>query len=125
MSAGTSPLSLLRLRTQQVPVSSFYLEMRAAQYMRGETSFSAPIDICRLLESLDARELQAMQDPTGNTGLIRATSSVAKHIEARSKFSTAAMRARKAVNAYLAGDDNTAFTYFDLLFGGGFPSRWG
>src|SRR5262249_33731219 len=36
----------------RVPISSFYLEMRAAQYLAGEPSFVAVEDICRLLEHL-------------------------------------------------------------------------
>ena len=35
-----------------VPVSSFYLEMRAAKYLSDETSFSPIWEICRLLEKL-------------------------------------------------------------------------
>jgi len=42
---------------------------------------------------------------------------------ALSKLSTAAVRSRKALEAYKKENSNTAFEYLDLLFGGKFPSR--
>lgn len=108
---------------QQVPISSFYLEMRAAQHMATQTNFIPVWDLCLLLEKLDEWSLRPMQDPTGNTGSIRATSSTGAAIEAQSKLATAATRARKALNAYNAGNPDEAFHYLDLLFGGTFPSR--
>ena len=43
--------------------------------------------------------------------------------ESLSKLNTAAVRARKALEAHRTGDDKTAFEYLDLLFGGKFLSR--
>ena len=50
-------------------------------------------------------------------------SSDAKMTESLSKLNTAAVRARKALEAHRTGDDKTAFEYLDLLFGGKFLSR--
>ncbi|ROQ32089.1 hypothetical protein EDD98_1062 [Streptomyces sp. PanSC19] len=106
-----------------VPISSFYLEMRAAKYMASESSFNPIFDICRLLEHLDEIKLASMLDPKGASGRFYACSSDAKGAEALSKVSTGATRARKALSAHLGGDEQTAFYYLDLLFGGNFPAR--
>ncbi|SUA80435.1 Uncharacterised protein [Nocardia otitidiscaviarum] len=106
-----------------VPISSFYLEMRAAQHMAGQDSFIAIWDICWLLEFLDRNQLCAMNDPKGRTGRFQACSSDYKKTEALSKLNTAATRANKALKAYQDNDHEEAFHYLDLLFGGKFPAR--
>jgi hypothetical protein len=106
-----------------VPVSSFYLEMRAAKYMETEKSFVPLYDMCRLLALLESNSLAAMNDPRGMTGRFTAYSTTAKRTEALSKLKTATTRAQKAVDAHEADQPATAFHYLDLLFGGHFPSR--
>jgi hypothetical protein len=106
-----------------VPVSSFYLEMRCAQHVLKQTHYVHVWDVCQLLEALSAQGLVPMNDPSGATGRIYACSTEAKATEALSKVGTAAIRARKALTAYKAQDPATAFIYLDLLFGGKFPSR--
>lgn len=106
-----------------VPVSSFYLEMRAAQHVSRQTTYIHVWDICQLLEELNSLQLGAMNDPSGATGRIYACSSTATAQEALSKLQTASTRARKALDASSAGDAATAFYYLDLLFGGNFPAR--
>ncbi|MEV6886183.1 nucleotidyltransferase [Streptomyces sp. NPDC051135] len=107
----------------RVPVSSFYLEMRAAQYMADEPNFIAVWDICGLLEKLDGHQLAGMNDPKNKAGRFAACSSDATRREALSKLRTGAIRARKALDAHQKDDQATAFTYLSLLFGGRFPSR--
>ncbi len=106
-----------------VPISSFYLEMRAAKYLSAEPNFIPVWDICRFLEHLDDIQLSSMNDPKGLAGRFSACSSDAKAQEARSKVTTASVRARKALDAYQKSDVNSAFYYLDLLFGNRFPSR--
>lgn len=106
-----------------VPMSSFYLEMRAAKYMSTQSSFVAVYDICYLLEELHSSQLAGMNDPSEATGRFYACSSEAKATDALSKLSTGATRARKALDAYREGNETTAFYYLDLLFGGMFPAR--
>ena len=106
-----------------VPISSFYLEMRAAHYLTGQSSFVAVYDICYLLEHLDSIALAAMNDPKGAAGRFEACSTTVKKAEALSKLSTGATRARKALDAHRKDESATAFYYLDLLFGGQFPSR--
>ncbi len=106
-----------------VPISSFYLEMRAAQHMTTQTSYIDVWDVCLLLEKLNAHALAGMNDPTGASGRIYACSSDTTRADALSKLATGGTRARKALDAYKAHDPDTAFRYLDLLFGGKFPAR--
>jgi hypothetical protein len=108
---------------RSVPISSFYLEMRCAQHVAGLTTYIDVWDVCLVLEKLVGHQLAAMNDPTGVTGRIVACSSEAKRTEALSKLSTAAGRARNALEAQRAGDETLAFYYLDQLFGGKFPAR--
>lgn len=108
-----------------VPISSFYLEMRAAQHVATQSSFIPVWDICQLLEKLDGHQLAAMNDPKGASAPFSACSSDAKRTEALSKLSTGASRARRALDAYRASKTGDAFDALGLLFGGNFPSRWG
>jgi hypothetical protein len=106
-----------------VPVSSFYLEMRAAQHMATQSSFLPIYDVLMLLTGLSAHSLAPMNDPKALTGRIHATSSEAKKRDALSKLTTAAARAQKALDAYTTDKPDDAFHYLDLLFGGTFPTR--
>jgi predicted nucleotidyltransferase len=106
-----------------VPISSFYLEMRAAQYMDQQASVLAPFDICGLLENLEGHQLASMNDPKKAAGRFDACSSPSKKTEALSKLHTGATRARKAYDAWTV-DDAESFRYFDLLFNDHFPSRY-
>jgi Second Messenger Oligonucleotide or Dinucleotide Synthetase domain len=108
---------------RNVPISSFYLEMRAAQHVAAQTTYIHVWDLCLVLEKLEGSQLAAMDDPKGASGTIYPCSSDANKKDALSKLSTAAGRARKALEAHRADDPPTAFSYLDLLFGGNFPSR--
>lgn len=126
ISGGTKKLARLVKAWKyynNVPVSSFYLEMRAAQYLDREKFFEPGEDICRLLESLVKIDLGPMNDPSGVTSRFHAFSTAAKGQEAVSKVQTGATRARKAVDAAKAADHELAFHYLNLLFGGMFPAR--
>jgi len=107
---------------RDVPVSSFYLEMRAAAYMAAESSVILPIDMHRFLSQLQRLQLSPMNDPTGSTGRIRACSSDANLATARSRLDTAVTRASKAVQLNADGKTAAAFEQWDLLFAGQFPS---
>lgn len=106
-----------------VPVSSFYLEMRAAQHMATQSDFIAVWDLCLLLESLHSHGLAAMKDPKERTGRFHPCSSEYRKTDALSKLARGATRARKALDAYRNEKFDDAFHYLDLLFGGNFPAR--
>lgn len=107
-----------------VPISSFYLEMRAAQHMATQTSFIPVWDMWLLLNKLNSHQLAGMNDPKDVAGRFYACSSDARKTDALSKLGTATTRAEKALDAYRAGDFGTAFIYLDFLFGGKFPARF-
>jgi hypothetical protein len=106
-----------------VPVSSFYLEMRSAQHVKTQETYIHVWDVCLVLEKLNGHELAAMNDPSGASARIKACSSDSTRTDALSKLSTAATRARKALDAYRDGKIDDAFYYLNLLFGGQFPAR--
>lgn len=108
---------------RNVPISSFYLEMRCAQHVATQKTYIHVYDVCQILEKLDGHELAPMNDPSGATGRIHACSSDATREDALSKLSTAAARARKALDAYKDEKYVTAFENLDLLFAGKFPAR--
>ena len=107
-----------------VPISSFYLELRAAKYASGEKAILYLLDLRTLLAQLLDGGLARMQDPMGVSGYIPACYSDAEHGDALSKLTTAAIRAEKAVDATYAGNPADAFRWLDLLFGGGFPGYY-
>ncbi len=107
-----------------VPISSFYLEMRCAQYVKGLDTYVHVWDVCLVLEKLNRLQLAAMNDPSGATGRIYACSSDSTAQVALSKLNTAATRARKALDAYQDDKFDDAFYYLDLLFNGRFPAQY-
>ena len=109
---------------RNVPISSFYLEMRAAAYMGSQTSISWPHDVAVFFRSLWTHQLAAMNDPTGNSGRIEPCSSAAKKTDALSKLGTAVVRAEKALEHYKAGHTADAFAHWNLLWDGEFPSYY-
>jgi len=105
-------------------VSSFYLEMRAAKYMAGETTFLAYIDFARLGDVLVGAELAAMNDPTGMTGRIRAASTENYRQDALSRLRGDVRRTREAIAVEEAGRSAEAFAKMDTVFLGDFPARF-
>lgn len=106
-----------------VPISSFHLEMRAAQHITTQAAFIPVWDICQLLNKLESHQLAGMNDPKGAANRFYPCPTDSKKIGALSKLQTGASRARKALDAYNDDKPDTAFHYLDLLFGGKFPSR--
>lgn len=109
---------------RSVPVSSFYLEMRAAAYMADENYVNYPDDVYRLLKRLRDHELSAMNDLTGATGRIFACSTDANRRDALSKLDTAVTKAGKAIEAHKAGRKSEAFAQWNLVFNGKFPAYY-
>jgi hypothetical protein len=99
-----------------VPISSCYLEMRAAKYADGRSNWSMPIDLHAFLEHLHGANLASMNDPTGLGSRFTACSSSSTKDDAFSKLSTAVTRAAKARQHTLAGQDASAVDQLKLLF---------
>lgn len=108
-----------------VPISSFYLELRATKWMESENSIVYDIDLKNVLKKLDDGGLAAIQDPKGVSGYVNACSSDSKKKDALLKLRTARIRAEKARDAENAGNTRIAFDWWDKVFAGNFPSYYG
>ena len=109
---------------RNVPISSFYLELRVTKYAEGESSIIYSIDIKNILKSLYNHELADMRDPKGISGLISPCTTEVQHKEAMSRLATALNRAEKAREAEAQGNIKNAFYWWNLLFAGKFPSYY-
>ena len=107
---------------QNVPISSFYLELRVAKYASGENSIEYSFDVRSVLKMLWDNQLAAIQDPMGISGYIYSCSTDAKKSDALSKLETALVRAQKARDAEEAEKIRDAFYWWNLVFNGHFPS---
>lgn len=106
---------------RNVPISSFYLEMRIAKYAEGERSIVYDIDVKRVLRSLWDQQLARLQDPTGFPGYISACKTEVQRQDALSKLSTAVGRAEKARQAVNDGAIAEAFDWWRLVYDNAFP----
>ena len=107
-----------------VPISSFYLELRTAKYAEGEKTIVYDIDVKNLFKHLVDIDLAKMQDPAGISGYIVPCSTNVMLQDAKSKLSTAYNRATKARDAESAGDTKTAFYWWNLLYADNFPAYY-
>jgi len=101
---------------RNVPISSCYLEMRAAKYLSGESTYAVLFDLHGALKHLENVALASMNDPTGLNSRFGACSSEAKRTEALSKLTMAVTRARKAKEYAGDGDHVNAIAQLKLLF---------
>ena len=109
---------------RNVPISSFYLELRVTRYAQDESSIIYSIDIVRILRHLYNVNLAAMRDPMSISGLIAPCATQNLHADALSKLSTALIRAVKARTAEKEGKINDAFYWWNLLYDGKFSSYY-
>lgn len=109
---------------RNVPISSFYLEMRVAKYAEGETSIVYDIDVKRVLRSLWDHQLAMLQDPTGFSGYISACKTEVQRQDALSKLSTAVVRAEKARDAANEAKIAEAFEWWRLVYDDAFPTYY-
>jgi hypothetical protein len=103
-----------------IPVSSFYLEMRTAKYCEGETFISYAEDVHNTLNNLVNDELALMQDPVGIAGYIEPCNTDAKKTESLSYLTSARNRAKWAIEEEKAGNHTMALEWWSKVFGRGF-----
>lgn len=109
---------------RDVPISSFYLELRVAKYAAGETAIVYDIDVARILRQLWDKQLAYMQDPMGVSGYIPACKSEPSLESALSKLGTAVTRAEKAREAAMKENISDAFYWWRLLYNDQFPTYY-
>ena len=101
---------------RNAPISSCYLEMRAAKYIDKEPSYLAITDLYGALKAIHDGNLAAMNDPTGLGSRFTATSSETSRVDALSKLATAVARAKKAKDYEAAGYHSSSIEQLKLLF---------
>lgn len=107
---------------QNVPISSFYIELRVAKYASTESSIIYDIDVKQFLCWLRDNNLPKIQDPMGISGYISPCKSDNAFSDAISKLKTAATRAEKAREAASKENISDAFYWWQLLYDNKFPS---
>ena len=105
-----------------IPVSSFYLELRIAKWASTEESIYYKYDVKTMLKHLVDCGLAQMVDPMGISGYVAASNTDNLKQDALSKLDTALTRAIKAREAEEAGKIEDAFYWWDKAFDGKFPA---
>jgi hypothetical protein len=101
---------------RNVPVSSCYLEMRAAKHIDGEDSYVPLWDLYLALKKILDANLASMNDPTGLGSRFGSCSSESNRLDSLSKLERAVTRARKAKDYATADDHESAIEQLRLLF---------
>lgn len=107
-----------------VPISSFYLELRITKLMETESSILYEIDFNSVLKKLLDCNLASIQDPKGISGYVNACSSEAFKSDALSKLSTAKVRSQKARDASTSENIKDAFYWWNKVFAENFPNYY-
>lgn len=110
--------------SRDVPISSFYLELRVAKFASEEKSILYEYDVRSVLKLLWDGQLARMQDPMGVSGYISPCKTDAARTDALSKLVTALTRANKARDASDAGNIQDAFYWWRLLYNDQFPTYY-
>lgn len=107
---------------RDVPISSFYLEMRVAKYATTESAIIYDIDVKSVLKMLWDNQLAAIQDPMGVSGYISACKTEALRKDALSKLERALTRATYAREAKEKENISEAFDWWRLVYNDKFPT---
>lgn len=105
-----------------VPIRSFYLELRATKFAENESSIVYDIDLHRFISHLNNIQLASIIDPMGISGYVYPCYTDAKKNDALSKLNTASSRSEKA---YANRDKNidNAFYWWNMFYNSQFPAR--
>lgn len=101
---------------RSVPLSSCYLEMRAARFTSSESEYVPVVTLHKYFKHLLDSELASLNDPTGMGSRFNATSSETKHDDAMSKLARAAGRAYRARSLAADGKSVAAIEQLKLVF---------
>ena len=108
---------------RDVPISSYYLEVCAAAYVAERSTLTYAHDLRNFFATLLWDGLGPIQDPVGVSGPIEATTAD-RHNEAMAKLANAAGWAEHALNHQRLGRVGDAFSRWNLIFDGRFPSYY-
>lgn len=107
-----------------VPISSFYLEIRVTKWMENESTIIYDMDLKSIFMKLYSCDLSAIQDPKRVSGYVHACTSEPNKNDALSKLSTACRRSQHAREEESAGNTREAFYWWNKLFAGSFPDYY-
>ncbi|MFF8559810.1 hypothetical protein ACF06I_12975 [Streptomyces albidoflavus] len=103
-----------------IPVSSFYLEMRAAQYGMQVDNILYPSALPELVDRMVSHSVRAMNDPTGLVNRITACSSEANRLATIRAMNRCLPHLEEGY-AQWAVDDWAASSEYQEVFGSDFP----
>ena len=109
---------------QNVPISSFYLELRVAKYASGRTSILYSRDVKNIFAHLENINLAMISDPMQISGYISPCNSDSYLSSTKSKIKTALSRATKAYEAERVGNIKQAFYWWNMLFSDKFTNYY-
>ena len=109
---------------RNVPISSFYLELRTTKYAAEEKTIVYSIDVKNVLSRIWSSNLARLKDPMGISGYIEPCMSDAQLEDTESKLATAVARAEKAREAESKENIKDAFYWWDLLYASNFSSYY-
>ena len=107
-----------------VPVSSFYLELRVAKYASKKSSILYSADVAGIFRFLHDSKLAKARDPMGISGNIPPCRTALHLRVTRSKVATARARALKAREAEIRGNTRKGFDWWNKLFARKFPGYY-
>lgn len=103
------------------PVSSFYLEMRTAEYAKGESSIVYDIDLRGVMNTIASFGARDMNDPAGVVGRVPACASDEKRKKTLSMLRSAYSALNDADAAKTRGDRHAYWLAMREVFGGDYP----
>jgi hypothetical protein len=106
-----------------VPIRSFYLEMRVAEYASHESAIVYRIDMKNALLWLQRSNLADMPDPTRISEAFTAGTS-SDQVTAKVALNAAITHANNAAAAESSGRVAEAFGHWDKVFNGKFPAYY-
>ncbi|WP_406060632.1 nucleotidyltransferase [Streptomyces sp. NBC_01077] len=104
-----------------VPISSFYLEMRAAQYGGTAGDFTYPYALLSLVRTMIDNELRSMNDPTGLVNRITPCGSEADRLSVMRSMKSALPHLLTACEKWTVNDSEASQEY-QAVFGASFPT---
>lgn len=105
-----------------VPISSFYLELRVTKFAENKKKIVYDVDLYRFMKNLYQMNLASIQDPMRVSGNVHACISDAKKRISLSKLQTAYSRSEKAYGQRKKNIDK-CFHWWNLFFNDKFPRR--
>jgi hypothetical protein len=107
-----------------VPISSFYLELQAAQFMASRSTVIYSYDVRDFFRALHEQELAAIEDPSTPRNLVPACATSSDLKRSLQETAVAASRAERALARQRQGDTADSFDQWSQVFSGQFPAYY-